>query len=695
MPKVKKTIQRKECIECARKLEYDLKERIKELECLYNISSQIESGKNLGQILENSAAILVKGFQYPEKACAEIVLDQSQYSAGSRHSLNAKNSLQADIVVNGKARGYVRVGYTNASEFLVEEKKLILEIGRMVSKAVEKHELQLELKKYVGNLKELVKAKTKELEKSTKRFEDLFENAPDGIVISELNGDVLKANRAFYRMLHYPEDGSVKLNFVRDKLYANIPRIRPYIFKKLKEKGFFEGMEMSLIDSQGKQCPVIGSFIIVDFDGKRCIEEVYKDIRLRKELEGKLIEQNENLEKTIQMRTADLENQKNLLVKKNEELLSLTEMLNESKNKLQTLFDAITDQVVMIDRDFNIKMANRKEGAGSGKCFAKIFNLSAPCEKCPGAMVFQQKHAITMEEKYGDEYYLLQAYPIFDEQDEVEGVLEFSRQITKQKNMELQLVQTDKLASLGQLVSGIAHEINNPNTFIRGNVSIIQEALKDILPILDEYYKNEKNLQIARLSYDVFRSNIPVLLEDMAQGTSRIKAIVEGLRKFAKRDDGVLNDEVDLNEIIQGCLRLVANQIGRRAKVTLQLDGGLPKVKGNFQRLEQVVVNILINASQAIEKKMGSIVISTSYQEKEKENLLRISDDGKGIEEKTVKQIFDPFFTTKRNQGGTGLGLSIAYGIIKEHKGRIEVESKLGAGTTFSIFIPVVPKGGT
>jgi polar amino acid transport system substrate-binding protein len=164
------------------------------------------------------------------------------------------------------------------------------------------------------------------------------------------------------------------------------------------------------------------------------------------------------------------------------------------------------------------------------------------------------------------------------------------------------------------------------------------------------------------------------------------------LRKFAKRDDGILNDEVDLNEIIQGCLRLVANQIGRRAKVKLQLDENLPKVKGNFQRLEQVVVNILINASQAIEKKMGSIVIATSYREKEKENLLRISDDGKGIDAKTVKQIFDPFFTTKRNQGGTGLGLSIAYGIIKEHKGRIEVESKPGAGTTFSIYIPVVPE---
>jgi PAS domain S-box-containing protein len=692
VPKVKNKIQRKECIECAWKLERDLKERIKELECLYIISSKIESGKNLGQILENSAANLTKGFQYPETACATILLDKSNYSSGAVPCEKAKATLQADIIVNGQARGYVKIGYLKEGDFLEEEKKLIKEIGHMISKAVEKHELQLELKKYVGNLKDLVKAKTKELEKSTKRFEDLFENAPDGIVISELNGDILKANRAFYRMLHYPEDGSRKLNFVKDKMYANIERIRPYIFKKMKEKGFMEGMEMTLLDAHGGQCPVIGSFIYVDFDGRRCIEEVYKDIRLRKELEQKLIEQNENLEKTIQKRTADLENQKNLLLNKNEELVSLTEKLKESRNKLQTLFDAITDQVVMIDRDFHIKMANRKKWADQGKCFAMLYNRSQPCERCPGALVFQEKKSITLEEKFGEDYYLLQAYPIFDDQREVEGVLEFSRLITQQKNMEMQLMQTDKLASLGQLVSGVAHEINNPNTFIRGNVSIIQEAMKDILPILDEYSRNEKNLQIARLNYDVFRSNVLVLLEDMAQGTNRIKTIVEGLRKFAKRDDGVLNDEVDLNEIIHSCLRLASNQIGRKAKVKLELDGGIPKVRGNFQRLEQVVVNIMINASQAIEKKMGAIVIKTAHLEREKENLLQISDDGKGIDEKTIKQIFDPFFTTKRNQGGTGLGLSIAYGIIKEHKGRIEVESKPGSGTTFSIYIPVTPK---
>jgi signal transduction histidine kinase len=137
-------------------------------------------------------------------------------------------------------------------------------------------------------------------------------------------------------------------------------------------------------------------------------------------------------------------------------------------------------------------------------------------------------------------------------------------------------------------------------------------------------------------------------------------------------------------------LRLADNQIRRTADVKVDLDAGLPSIVGNSQKLQQVIVNILINASQAINKQRGTIHVISQFNEKEV--VLRVRDDGKGMEERTVKQIFDPFFTTKRHQGGTGLGLSIAYGIIKEHQGRIDVESKVGVGTTFCIYIPRSPE---
>jgi polar amino acid transport system substrate-binding protein len=296
-----------------------------------------------------------------------------------------------------------------------------------------------------------------------------------------------------------------------------------------------------------------------------------------------------------------------------------------------------------------------------------------------------------LERTVDGEYYLLQAYPVFDSGYRVTGALEFSRVITKEKNMERQLLQADKLASLGQLVSGIAHEINNPNTFIRGNLMIIQEALNDIMPILDRAYESRPDLRIARLNYEMFRQSIPVLVDDMVQGANRIKGIVDGLRKFAKRDEGLLNESVNVNAITEACLRLVDNQVRRTAEVRVELDPDLPEIVANTQKLQQVIVNVLINASQAIDKPRGTIVVS-SYRPNDREIVLKVSDNGKGMDEKTVKQIFDPFYTTKRHQGGTGLGLSIAYGIIKEHKGRIEVESKVGVGTTFYIYVPRSPE---
>ncbi|MGD0235702.1 MAG: ATP-binding protein [Syntrophorhabdales bacterium] len=667
----------------------DLRKRIQELECLYSIGPEIEADGDLGRTLRNSTGHLIKSLQYPDIATASIWLDGVEYSVTPSAAQSHANTFSSDIVVEGKKRGRVEACYFDKGEFLAEEKKLISEVSRMVSKAIERHELHTELQKYVRKLEELVEEKTGELEKSKKRYKDLFEDAPVPMLFSDFNGDIIKANRAFYGLLGYPEDGSVHLNFVKDKLYEN-PDVRQVIYKKLREHGELDDFELTLIDRDGKPIPVLGSYIFIDIDGERCIESVYKDIQLRKELERKLIEQNENLEKNVRERTLDLVNQKDLLIKKNQELVTLTEKLRESKSRIQILFNAITDTVTVIDSGLNILMSNQKAIGNKGKCYKKVFNREQPCGDCLVARVFEQKTSVRQEKEIDDGYYLLQAYPILDSDGNVTGALEISRVITKEKNLERQLLQADKLASLGQLVSGIGHEINNPNTFIRGNLYIIQEAMNDIFPILDQYHRSNPDAKIARLDYDIFRQSVPVLIDDMVQGANRIKGIVDGLRKFAKKDEGLLNEMVNLNTITEACLRLADNQIRRTAEVKVSLDPGLPSVVGNSQKLQQVIVNILINASQAINNPRGTIHVISQFNEKEV--VLRVRDDGKGMEERTIKQIFDPFFTTKRHQGGTGLGLSIAYGIIKEHQGRIEVESKVGVGTTFCIYIPRSPE---
>lgn len=146
--------------------------------------------------------------------------------------------------------------------------------------------------------------------------------------------------------------------------------------------------------------------------------------------------------------------------------------------------------------------------------------------------------------KHGNRYLQVHALPIYNQDHEVDGILEFYRDVTLEKTYEQQLQQADKLASLGQLVSGIGHEINNPNQFIRGNIKIIKQSIEDMLPIVDDYYKSHPDMKIARLKYDFFREHIMVLVDDMAHGSDRIKAIVEGLRTFVRKDEGLLVDTV-------------------------------------------------------------------------------------------------------------------------------------------------------
>ncbi len=260
------------------------------------------------------------------------------------------------------------------------------------------------------------------------------------------------------------------------------------------------------------------------------------------------------------------------------------------------------------------------------------------------------------------------------------------------KAMQAEMVQAEKLASLGALVSGIAHEINNPNTFIRGNISLIQEALGDMLPRMDEVAARNPDFKIARVPYKEFRGQIELLVGDMARGADKIMAIVDDLRKFARRDEGLFDEEVCINSALRSCLRLVHNEVNWVAKMELALDPELPKIRGNVQKIEQVIVNMLMNAAQAIEeaKRPGLIRVQTA-KDPAGQVVVHVTDNGVGMTDEVRQRIFDPFFTTKRSNKGTGLGLSIAYGIITDHGGTIEVRSRRGEGSTFTVRLPLRP----
>jgi signal transduction histidine kinase len=395
----------------------------------------------------------------------------------------------------------------------------------------------------------------------------------------------------------------------------------------------------------------------------------------------------EKLRVEIERKSWEMEDQKKKLGTVNAYLSRLNRDWEDAQNRLATMFQAIPDKVAMIDLKRNVIMTNRTDVDPGNKCHKTFFQRDTPCQDCRLVRVIRDKTPVHIEIKHDDEYYEVHALPIFNQEHEVEGIIEFYRNITREKSYEQQLEQADKLASLGQLVSGIGHEINNPNQFIKGNIKILKQAIEDMLPIVDDYYKDHPDLKIARLKYDFFREHVLTLVNDMAHGSERIKGIVDGLRKFARRDEGQLIDKVDMNTIIDEGSRLVHNQIHKYADIKLNLAPNLPTFIGNSQKLEQVIINLMINAGQAMpEDRRGVIEVSTHKDWYGV--VIEVKDDGKGMTESIMKHIFDPFFTTKRAKGGTGLGLSIVYKIIEEHKGTISVSSKPGEGTTFTIRIP-------
>jgi signal transduction histidine kinase len=257
------------------------------------------------------------------------------------------------------------------------------------------------------------------------------------------------------------------------------------------------------------------------------------------------------------------------------------------------------------------------------------------------------------------------------------------------KDKQAQLVQSEKLASLGQLSAGIAHEINNPIQFIQGNMRILTEAMDTIFPILDRQAESNPDFKVARLAYPFFKKHIPVLLKDMTQGTVRIADIVKDLKKFARADEGRLDEAVDVNEVMQESLRLVHNKV-RHMEIHVSLNPDLPRITGNATKIEQVMVINLINAAEALGEQPGGLIrISTRFDPEDSRVIIAIEDNGPGMTAEVKGRLFDPFFSTKQRSGGTGLGLSIAYGIIKDHGGSIEVDTAPGNGTKFRFSFPV------
>jgi len=252
-----------------------------------------------------------------------------------------------------------------------------------------------------------------------------------------------------------------------------------------------------------------------------------------------------------------------------------------------------------------------------------------------------------------------------------------------------QLMQASKMAALGVLVSGVAHEINNPTNFIMLNAPILRDAWESGLPILEEYYKDNGDFLMGGMKYSDLRQHMPKLLGGIENGAGRIKQIVANLKTYVRGDTGDLSQRVDVNAVIQSSISLISNVIkNATSHFTIRYDANLPPVRGSFQRLEQVIINLIQNACQALTDKTRGIFISTALDDTGENFVIRVQDEGSGIPAEDLARIREPFFTTKQESGGLGLGVSISSRIVEEHRGSMRFTSQPGLGTTVEITLP-------
>jgi polar amino acid transport system substrate-binding protein len=268
-------------------------------------------------------------------------------------------------------------------------------------------------------------------------------------------------------------------------------------------------------------------------------------------------------------------------------------------------------------------------------------------------------------------------------------IIERKRQEEEARKNQERLFHAAKMVSLGTLVSGVAHEINNPSTFIMSNAPILQKVWKSIQPVLDEYCEKRGDFPIGNLSYTEMRDSIPTLLSGILEGAHRIKRIVSELTDFARQKSPELTEWVDINVVVRSGLTLLANMIKNRTdRFSAEYGKDIPPFRGSSQRIEQVVINLVVNGCQALRGRHEGIAVSTSYDRAAGHILLQVRDEGIGIREEDLPRICDPFFTTKRDLSGTGLGLSISSRIIDDHGGTITFHSTRGEGTTVTVVLP-------
>ena len=474
--------------------------------------------------------------------------------------------------------------------------------------------------------------KHRQLTISEDKYRGLFENANDGIIILRSPQFLIaNVNREVERLTGYEKKELLGRGLV-DLVGVEEGRKMSY-FDEVVEKGEARTDSFSLLRKDGTPLEVDLSTKRIDLGDESFYQVIFRDLTERRKLEKKI---------------------------------------RESKRNLEAIFDGIRDQLSIQAPDYRILRVNRavienydteSEELIGKKCYEAYYQRTLPCEKCPVSVTIQtqQPSSSIMKIPENDTTLRIFSYPVSDDKGNLVAVIEYVQDITEEKRLQEQLIQSEKLAGIGILASGIAHEINNPLSGVIG---------------MAELCMGEENPQ-----------EIKNCLTDILNCAQRIGEISKGLRSYSRIAKDGSQTLVDINEVLENSLKMVRLGIKTDSVEVIKKFQPVEKIEANVGEIQQVFSNLITNALQAINGKGGMLTLSTRSLKDTVE--VKVSDNGMGIPEKYLNQIFDPFFTTKNPGEGTGLGLNIVYRIVTKYEGTIDVESKVDAGTTFTVKFPI------
>lgn len=359
----------------------------------------------------------------------------------------------------------------------------------------------------------------------------------------------------------------------------------------------------------------------------------------------------------------------------------LYKQVSRAKKEWEETFKAVTDPILLIDTDYNVLLHNDRlpqdlkaawDRSTSAKCFARLKGRDEPCKDCPVQEVRSSLQPVFHRLQTESGTLLdMSYYPVLNEDSQVVAITVLMKDVTEKTKMEAQLVHSAKLAALGEMAAGVAHELNSPMTVIIGTAQMLVRELQ-----------KEERPQDAEV------------LEDIINCGLRCKRIVQNLLTFSRQDQ-LPATEIDLNAEVERVLSLIQYQINRsQIRIIEKLDPELPKLTANGPQIQQVLTNLLVNARDALAdtyRREKTIEVTTELRSKgdNKALVLSVRDNGTGIDAENLSKIFTPFYTSKEATKGTGLGLSVSLGIAESHHGTIEVDSTPGTGSTFSLVLPL------